>query len=434
MSLQHSSEALVDDARAFWINVTGFLSRAMSLESAKLDGYFTTNTQKAWTTYGGQISFVCQRQNGYLLSNIENLIIHGGPCPFTHKSFESQVQVDIEPWNIVAKSSRFLFKPPTLNLINLPIDVLFNMDMASSLSTAGLNMNDSIPSPEPTVTDPDTELAGTIDLRIAREWIENREQNPSHKFGSQEDIPEAKMLLIQCSTRKLVPTERQAKYTALSYVWGPQKSSNSDTEGGEKDSCTCSSCNAWLSGRNTELKEDVSRVVEHAMWVTLQLGLDFLWVDRHCIPQHNHDAKATQIGMMDLIYSRAYVTIVAAAASDPSLGLFESFSPFKSSKRGLKSPSEFRPMERISTSSRIGNATFIDEESLTETIIKKAQVEIKNSNWITRGWTYQEAVLSRRRLIFTKSYLYFESDFSYTAHGVESRHECHYWPSTPNYL
>lgn len=35
--------------------------------------------------------------------------------------------------------------------------------------------------------------------------------------------------------------------------------------------------------------------------------------------------------------------------------------------------------------------------------------EIPRKKWATRGWTFQEAFLSRRRLVFTQNQIYFES-------------------------
>ncbi|KAH6668389.1 hypothetical protein B0J14DRAFT_566920 [Halenospora varia] len=95
MTLQNGSGALADNARALWITMIQFLSRAMSLESVKLNGYFTTDTNKTWTTRGKKNDFICPRRNGCLLSRIENFIIHGGPCLFTYKTSKSH-EVDIE--------------------------------------------------------------------------------------------------------------------------------------------------------------------------------------------------------------------------------------------------------------------------------------------------------------------------------------------------
>ncbi len=38
---------------------------------------------------------------------------------------------------------------------------------------------------------------------------------------------------------------------------------------------------------------------------------------------------------------------------------------------------------------------------------------IKLSDWITRAWTYQEALLSRRRIIFTDEQVYYECESMY---------------------
>jgi hypothetical protein len=101
---------------------------------------------------------------------------------------------------------------------------------------------------------------------------------------------------------------------------------------------------------------------------------------------------------MDLIYSGAHVTIVTAAADDPSYGLFRSIGPFiKSSSRNS---SEFEPFG------------FFNPGDIIPTVyrdyIRGVEREIFDSKWFSRGWTYQEGILSPRLLIFTKSHLYFE--------------------------
>jgi hypothetical protein len=41
-------------------------------------------------------------------------------------------------------------------------------------------------------------------------------------------------------------------------------------------------------------------------------------------------------------------------------------------------------------------------------LLGNPRLEIEASKWATRGWTYQEALLSRRRLVFTRSQVYFQ--------------------------
>jgi hypothetical protein len=88
---------------------------------------------------------------------------------------------------------------------------------------------------------------------------------------------------------------------------------------------------------------------------------------------------------MNKIYEGAFVTIVAAAGINADSGL-----------SGLSSP------RRISQPiALIGNDLFVST-------MKRISFPIQSSAWITRGWTYQEAVLSRRCLFFTDEQVYFE--------------------------
>ncbi|KAL9035579.1 MAG: hypothetical protein Q9180_004789 [Flavoplaca navasiana] len=80
---------------------------------------------------------------------------------------------------------------------------------------------------------------------------------------------------------------------------------------------------------------------------------------------------------MDQIYSQAYVTIVAAAG--------------KSADKGLPGIGETPRKAQVEVKAH--NCTFIE--------VPLALNTIRASDWATRGWTYQEAYLSPRRLLFT---------------------------------
>jgi hypothetical protein len=60
------------------------LSQSMSLERVNLVGYFTTDTNEAWSTVGHDkfVQISPPRHEGCLANRIEHFIIHGGPCPF----------------------------------------------------------------------------------------------------------------------------------------------------------------------------------------------------------------------------------------------------------------------------------------------------------------------------------------------------------------
>jgi hypothetical protein len=87
---------------------------------------------------------------------------------------------------------------------------------------------------------------------------------------------------------------------------------------------------------------------------------------------------------MDLIYTSAVLTLIAAAGSDPSYG--------------LPGVSNARKMKYRDTS--IGKVCV----SFTPGDVYNA---VADSLWFTRGWTFQEGYVSRRRLYFTESGILF---------------------------
>lgn len=122
------------------------------------------------------------------------------------------------------------------------------------------------------------------------------------------------------------------------------------------------------------------------MDVTTQLGFQYLWVDRYCIDQQDATEMAAQIERMGLIYRGAEVTIVAAAGKDESCGL-----PGVGATPRIK-------QDII----KLGPCTIL------ATGQDPAHFTKEKSRWWTRGWTFQEGLLSRRRLLFTGHQTIFE--------------------------
>ncbi|KAE9576890.1 hypothetical protein CGMCC3_g7076 [Colletotrichum fructicola] len=210
-----------------------------------------------------------------------------------------------------------------------------------------------------------------FNARVVMEWLDCcKKYHPACHRG-QGALPN--MRLIDCETRSVItveslPTEGHPEYVALSYVWGKSTSSLLD-----------------FTDTGTSLPKNPPRVIEDAMKVTAALGYRFLWVDKYCIDQHDSGKKHEQIMHMDFVYQNAALTIVAAAGDDETCGL-----PGVSTER--PSQQSFFPHERFNLRSALPSP----------------KQSILDSRWATRGWTYQEAVLSSRRLIFTRDQLYFE--------------------------
>ncbi|WAO91181.1 HET domain-containing protein [Fusarium falciforme] len=188
--------------------------------------------------------------------------------------------------------------------------------------------------------------------------------------------------LIDCATRRIVQQGDQVpSYVALSYVWGAPPTAGS----GEKSKLKLGNSN--LPRDSLDIGESIEAVVEDAIRVTLGLGYEFLWVDRHCILQEGDSkVKEEQLQRMDLVYANAEVTLVATAGQASSSGL-----PGVSSR----CPRVSQPSVRIK-----GHAI---------TLIPPVPAhQIKSSTWMTRGWTYQEGLLAHRRLFFSESEMSFE--------------------------
>jgi hypothetical protein len=180
--------------------------------------------------------------------------------------------------------------------------------------------------------------------------------------------------LIDCKSRQIVLAAPRQRYICLSYVWG---------KGAIQTAVAF----------DTELPDDVPKTVQDAMFVAINLDIPFLWVDRYCIDQANPKEKHNVIRNMDRIYEGAEITIISATGDDPHYGL--------PGVRGT--PRKPQPTLRV-----CGKVFMAAQE---------VAGEILDSKWSTRGWTYQEMLLSRRRLVFTESQMYFQCTMM---HGIES--------------
>jgi hypothetical protein len=157
---------------------------------------------------------------------------------------------------------------------------------------------------------------------------------------------------------KVEPHPWGIKYAALSYVWGT----------------------------SDEDKEEWPTTVLDAVAVTEEMGLQYLWVDRLCINQSDDDEKNYLFSRMRTIYEEAELTIVAAAGAGAGHGL-----------------------PGIHSRSRTPQAKYtLDSGNTLLSSLPDPRYEIFESDYWTRGWTYQEGVLSNRRLVFTQNQIYWE--------------------------
>jgi ankyrin repeat protein len=110
--------------------------------------------------------------------------------------------------------------------------------------------------------------------------------------------------------------------------------------------------------------------VRDAMVLVQKIGERYLWVDCLCIVQDDEKTRE-QVDRMGDIYSGAYFTIIAATSSG---------------KLSYHSP-------HVKTDPPQAEDLYAD---------------LYDSKWATRGWTFQEQMLSRRSVIFTERHIFWE--------------------------
>jgi hypothetical protein len=175
--------------------------------------------------------------------------------------------------------------------------------------------------------------------------------------------------VIDVRKRCVILAPESCSYAALSYVWGgPQFIAT------EKD---LQNLPFVLPAPLT-----ISQSVADAIELCLELGIEFLWVDALCIaqdPYHNPD-KAHQVQQMDRIYRSALVTICAVSSTSAKGGI-----------PGLK--------QRISRQN-----IFEFKNKRLPRIADVVDYEL----WNWRAWTYQERMLSRRKIIVSEQQVFWQ--------------------------
>jgi len=176
--------------------------------------------------------------------------------------------------------------------------------------------------------------------------------------------------VIDCKARQVIVAQPGCEYLALSYVWGTTTRTSTGSLG-DLDNCP--------------------KVISDSMDVTLNLSFRYLWVDRYCIDQLDDEDKQHQIRQMDLIYANAVATIIAAAGDGPEYGL-----------PGVNG-----------TVRKHQPQIHVCGHLLASTLPHPSR-SVSDSKWATRGWTYQEGILSKRRIVFTDDQVIFECNGMHT--------------------
>ncbi|KAI0096829.1 HET-domain-containing protein [Hypoxylon sp. NC0597] len=136
---------------------------------------------------------------------------------------------------------------------------------------------------------------------------------------------------------------------------------------------------------------ELPAVIQDTINLTSEFGETYLWVDALCIIQDDQEQKYSQIAQMDRVYSSALMTIVP---------LLRTLDPNQACSGLPRYNSKVRFREQ--------KVAVVQGMHLAVPFEAVFGMVDKNTRWSTRGWTYQECLLSRRILFLTESQAYFQ--------------------------
>lgn len=213
-----------------------------------------------------------------------------------------------------------------------------------------------------------------IDLALILCWLQKCH---SHGEGCievrQTGLPSLPPLyLIDVEAECLISTSARLRYVALSYVWGQVTTFTTNRK-------NVQSLQRPGALQVSSVSKLIPQTIRDAMRLMICLEEKYLWVDSLCIVQDDDTTKQLYLNAMPAIYANAYFTIVAADGINAAHGL-----------RGIGCGTQPRSVSHT----RIEFPTT----KLAEFVHRSA--DGGNSPWASRAWTFQEALFSRRMLVF----------------------------------
>ena len=239
-----------------------------------------------------------------------------------------------------------------------------------------------------------------IDAALIQRWIRLcdefhghlcKPQNPTFSLGK------AFFGVVDVKEMCLTKLPKDGRYIALSYLWGNDSRPFLTTKSKLKVLLESGGIRRW--------QHELPRTIRDAINLVIDLGERYLWVDRLCIIQDSKRSWALNSRVMDIVYGNAYLTICAADGENANAGL-----------KGLYG-------------SKVHGANNIAQYSRDLRLLSTQPAEnyIKHSKWNTRGWTFQERLLSPRNVIFASGRVFFQCRCCARSIDIITEHETAGW-------
>lgn len=192
----------------------------------------------------------------------------------------------------------------------------------------------------------------------------------------------------------------QGIYAALSHCWGLDLP-----------------CVTTVGNRADRLRgipwTELPQTFQDAIQYCLELGIFYLWIDALCILQDDREDWQIESAKMADIYQNSYLTLAATSSESGSMGCF--------SKQSISY--QDRQLEVQSTEGQVYR--IMVRRQMPHWVVPPTLLSRRENPLLSRGWAFQERVLSPRVLHFCKQELVWEC-------GQDTVCECGSLPKVQN--
>lgn len=227
---------------------------------------------------------------------------------------------------------------------------------------------------------------GSLNYELIKSWLTKCETEHVAicKSDDTKSTSSLNIVLIDVSTKTFVRRRPGDRFVALSYVWGKRVQRPGSVSASPRGSGGGTNNHGPTDREmNQKLADFIPQTMRDALTFVERIGERYAWIDQLCIDQTNEEEKQRQINIMDRIFAAAILTVISLDGPDADWGL-----------PGISRPllQTHQPTVRLMSG------------QLMATFIYSNWDNNGSSVWDSRGWTLQERLLSRRCIVFAKTY------------------------------
>ncbi|RYO90416.1 hypothetical protein DL763_005336 [Monosporascus cannonballus] len=241
----------------------------------------------------------------------------------------------------------------------------------------------------------DPDLGSPVNWSIAKTWLDTcRESHPDCFTAAATELPTRVIDVGEPGSSRgprLVETQRRSgRYAALSHCWG----------GKINPVLTTQTLGTFLASLPYA---ELPASFRDAITITKRLGLRYVWIDAICILQDSKSDWEIESKHMEPVYRDATVTISASASTGNTDGIL---------KRTEDTPSPEPASLRVSADEGAEQEVLVRIHDPNEEDLVLLDM---SGPLASRGWSFQESVLSSRVLYYGKRQLYWRCRQGYQA-------------------